>query len=180
MGSTALMSTNEKKEDHYFYLLFFLFFISFIYWSMFINSFFMRPIKSKRVTDEKSNKDIFFFLQNRFFTAFAKSERDFISSKCFFMYWYMKTWKAIKTLLMSPYFSRFDFRSAQTLAAIDVIGSVLLSNIWPGSRIKSEIKIAFVNQINRIWRFCALEISVLYLHGNFQLFYSCVFLQWND
>ena len=60
MGSTALMSTNEKKEDHYFYLLFFLFFISFIYWFMFINSFFMRPIKSKRGPDEKSNKENFF------------------------------------------------------------------------------------------------------------------------
>ncbi len=137
MGSTALMSTtNEKKEDHYFYLLFFLFFISFIYWFMFINSFFMRPIKSKRLQMKSRTKIFFFFLQNRFFTAFAKSERDFISSKCFFMYWYMKTWKAIKTLLMSPYFSRFDFRSAQTLAAIYVIGSVLLSNIWPGSNQK--------------------------------------------
>jgi hypothetical protein len=41
---------------------------------------------------------------------------------------------------MSLYFSRFDFRSAQTLAASDVIGSVLLSNIWDQIRNKDCLR----------------------------------------
>jgi len=96
-------------------------------------------------------KIFFFFLQNRFFTAFAKSERDFISSKCFFLYWYMKTWKVIKTLLMSLYFSRFDFRSAQTLAASDVIGSVLLSNIWDQIRNKDCLRKSNKHNLTLLW-----------------------------